>query len=141
MVDRKSGLLFGIGAAICDDKGLVIAARAIQLPGNFSADVRELMALREGLLFAHFYNLKVEFAEMNSSSAVALLNDSKPLVGESKFLINDIKLLFVDVGIIRCLGVSKFGNSFVSKLAVTALISSREQLWLNNCSPICNFPL
>ena len=84
MANCKNGMSFGVGAAIRDDKGLVLAARSNQLPGIFSATNGELIALREGLLLAKFLNLQVDIAEMISPSLAFMLNDSKPLEGESK---------------------------------------------------------
>ena len=71
----------GVGAAIRDAKGLVIAARATQIPGNFQAEIGELIALREGMLLAKFFDLKVDYAEGFSSLVVSILNDSILLRG------------------------------------------------------------
>ncbi|TXG57422.1 hypothetical protein EZV62_018735 [Acer yangbiense] len=141
VANRKNGMTIGVGAAIRDDKGLVLAARSNQLPGILNVENGELIALRECLLLAHFYNLKVDYAEVISPSVVSIFNDSIPLVGESKFLMNDIKALFLDVGIIKCSAVSKSGNSLAFKLALSAFSSFREQLWLDNSSPICAYTL
>jgi hypothetical protein len=45
--------------------------------------------------------------------------------------VNDIKVLLSDVGAIKCLAVSKSGNSFALELAFAAFSSSREFLWLD----------
>ncbi|TXG51422.1 hypothetical protein EZV62_023946 [Acer yangbiense] len=95
---HNHGLSIGVGAAIKDDKGLVVAARSNQLPGKFTAKVEELIGLHEGLQLAHFYNMKVDFAEVISPKVVSILNDSIPLVGESKFIMTDIKMLVSVVG-------------------------------------------
>ncbi|TXG57156.1 hypothetical protein EZV62_018469 [Acer yangbiense] len=114
-----------------DDKGLVVAAWSNQLPGKFTAEMGELITLREGLQLAHFYNMKVDFAEVISPKVVSILNDSIPLVGESKFIMNDIKMLVSVVGITKCLAVSKYGNSLALNLANSAFVSCREWLWLD----------
>ncbi|KAK3200742.1 hypothetical protein Dsin_024157 [Dipteronia sinensis] len=62
VVIRKNVRSIGVEAAIQDDKGLVIAALSIQLPGLFNADIGELIALREGLLLVHLYNLQIDSA-------------------------------------------------------------------------------
>ena len=131
---RNKGLSIGIGAAIRDDKGLVIAARANQLPGRFTEEVGELIALREGLQLAHFYNLKVNLVEVMSHRVVSVLNDSIPLVGESKYVMNDINLLISIVGISKCLAVSKSGNSLALSLANSAFSSCSEWLWMDGWS-------
>ena len=125
----------GVGAAIRDNKGLVIAARANQLPGNFTTTFGELIALREGLLLAQFFNLKVDYVEGFSSSVCSILNDFIPLVGESKFIMNDIKVMCSDVGIIKCLAVSISGNSLALKLACSAFSSCSEYLCLDSSPP------
>ncbi|KAK0584046.1 hypothetical protein LWI29_006910 [Acer saccharum] len=56
---RSNGLAIGVGVEIRDEKGLVVVARSKQLPGNFTAEIGELIALREGLQLAKFYNMKV----------------------------------------------------------------------------------
>ncbi|TXG51243.1 hypothetical protein EZV62_023767 [Acer yangbiense] len=127
----KEGMTIGAGAAIRDDKGLVIAARSNQSQGKFKAKIGELIALREGLLLAHFYNLKVDYAEGFSPIVVSILNDSIPLVRESKFVMNDIKALCSDVGIIKSLVVSKSGNSLALKLAFSAFFSYSFPACLN----------
>ena len=121
----------GVEATINDDKGLVVAAISNQLSGNFNAENGELIALREGLLLAHFYQLKVDLAEVISPSVVSILNDSRPLVGESKYIMNDIKVMLFDVGISKCSAISKSGNSLAIKLAFSAFSSFRECLWLD----------
>ncbi|TXG53850.1 hypothetical protein EZV62_019106 [Acer yangbiense] len=123
---RKNGLSVGIGVVIRDYKGLVVATRSNQLPGKFNAHNGELVALREGLLLAQFYNLQVDLAEVISPSVVSFFNDSIPLVGESMFIVNDIKVLFSNVGIIKCLAISNSGNSLALKLAISAFSSCRE---------------
>ena len=90
------------------------------------------MALREGLLLALFYQLKVDLAEVFTPSVVSILNDSRPLVGESKYILNDIKVLLLDVGNCKCLAVSKSGNSLALRLAFSAFSSVREWLWLDS---------
>jgi hypothetical protein len=39
----------------------------------FSSEIGELVALREGLQLAHFYDLKVDFVDVISSSLVPIL--------------------------------------------------------------------
>ncbi|TXG57006.1 hypothetical protein EZV62_018319 [Acer yangbiense] len=117
---RKNGISFGVGTAIRDDKDLVLAAHSYQLTSIFNAEIGELIALREGLLLAQFYNLKVDVAEVISLFVVSFLNDSIPPVGESNFIVKDIKAMFLDVGISKCLAVSRSGNSLARKLALLA---------------------
>ncbi|KAK2659346.1 hypothetical protein Ddye_005879 [Dipteronia dyeriana] len=45
---------------------------------NASPIVGELVALREGILLAQFYNICVDLAELSSTFAVSVLNDSLP---------------------------------------------------------------
>ena len=71
-----------------------------QLSGNFNAENGELIALREGLLLAHFYQLKVDLAEVFTPSVVSILNDSRPLVGESKYILNDIKCCCIMLAVV-----------------------------------------
>ncbi|KAK2637399.1 hypothetical protein Ddye_032191 [Dipteronia dyeriana] len=79
-----------------DVKGKVLLARCIQMPGNFNHEVGELLALREGLRIANFYNLGVDSIEVASS-----LNDPSVPLGFSKLIVLDIKALMVDAGICK----------------------------------------
>ncbi|KAK3205324.1 hypothetical protein Dsin_019370 [Dipteronia sinensis] len=115
---RKNSRSIRTGAAIRDDKGRVLAARFNQLSGSFNLKAGELIALREGLLLALFYNLHVDIAEVASPNVVSILNDLAPPVGGSKFLIKDIKAMFLDVGICKSQVISKAGNSLAHKLAL-----------------------
>ncbi|KAK3230595.1 hypothetical protein Dsin_002476 [Dipteronia sinensis] len=118
-----------------DDKGKVIIARSRQLDGSFSSDTGKLLALREGLLLAKFYNIDVKTAEVDSSFVASILNSQKPFLGDAKFIVNDIKALFLAFGICKCQATLKSGNSLALNLAMLAFSSSREQIWLDS-SPL-----
>ncbi|KAK3204299.1 hypothetical protein Dsin_018345 [Dipteronia sinensis] len=141
IVLHKNGLSIGVGAAIRDDKGLVLAAQSNQLAGVLNTDVGELIALWEGLLLALFYNLQVDLAEVVSPTMVSFLNDPAPLMGESKFIVQDIKSMFLAVGVCKSIAVSKSRNSLALKLALLAFSSARERLWLNSSSFAGGFSL
>ncbi|KAK2640897.1 hypothetical protein Ddye_022660 [Dipteronia dyeriana] len=63
---RRNSSSFDVGVAIRDDRGKVLIARSNLAIGSFSADIGHLMALREGLLLAKFYNLPISSVELSS---------------------------------------------------------------------------
>ncbi|KAK3223534.1 hypothetical protein Dsin_010559 [Dipteronia sinensis] len=128
---RKSVGSIGVGAAIRDDKGLVLVARSNQLPGRFSHIVGVLMALREGLLLARFYNFCVDAVEVASQLVASIINNPVPSHRDSKFIVNDIKSLLLDVGCCKCQAISKSGNSLAHRLALLAFSSVQELIWLD----------
>ncbi|KAK3184200.1 hypothetical protein Dsin_031486 [Dipteronia sinensis] len=90
------------------------------------------MALREGLLLASFYNLRVDFAEIASPTVVSMLNETVPSLGASKFIVSDIKDLFLAVGICKSQAVPKPGNSLAHRLALLVFSSVTERLLLDS---------
>ncbi|KAK3199848.1 hypothetical protein Dsin_023263 [Dipteronia sinensis] len=129
-----------IGAAIRIDKGLVLAALSNQMQGSFIAAVSELIALREGLQLAIFYNFRVQIAEVVSPSVVSILNDPSAHGWDSKFLVKEILAMLAVVGGSLGQVISKSGNTLAHKLALLAFSSARERLWLAN-NPLCSSPV
>ncbi|KAK1549426.1 hypothetical protein Q3G72_001947 [Acer saccharum] len=68
---KKGRPFCGVGAVIRDDKGWVVAALSKSLPGSFSPEVGELLALREGLLLAQRLKLKISCVELDASNVVS----------------------------------------------------------------------
>ncbi|KAK3193728.1 hypothetical protein Dsin_025038 [Dipteronia sinensis] len=56
-------LVMGLGAAIRDDKDKVVATLSKPLPGMFTAEIGEILALRESLSLAKRLNISVQIAE------------------------------------------------------------------------------
>ncbi|KAK3218951.1 hypothetical protein Dsin_012921 [Dipteronia sinensis] len=128
---HKNSSTFGVGAAIRDDKGKVIATRSTLAIGSFSTDVGPFMALREGLLLAKFYNFPISIVEFSSSFVIASLSSHLPLLGDAIFIVNDIKALFMEVGFWKCQATPKSGNYLAHNLASMVFSSVRERLWLD----------
>ncbi|KAL5748069.1 hypothetical protein ACOSP7_025105 [Xanthoceras sorbifolium] len=83
----------GVGAAICDSIGTVIAAVSKRLPGFFSADSGELLALCEGLLLAQNLGLTVSFVECDAINSVSAVLDKDPSRGAAGLVVSDIRAL------------------------------------------------
>ncbi|KAI9160476.1 hypothetical protein LWI28_008408 [Acer negundo] len=66
----------GIGAVIRDSSGKVVVAISKQIIGKPLVELVELMALRECLLLAKRNNLVVNYAEVDASSAVSMVNSN-----------------------------------------------------------------
>ncbi|KAK3229041.1 hypothetical protein Dsin_000922 [Dipteronia sinensis] len=71
----------GVGVAIRDVKGKVIAALSKPLGENFSSVIGDFLALREGLLLAKYHSILVQTAEVDSSLFASSLNSSVPASG------------------------------------------------------------
>ncbi|KAK3218284.1 hypothetical protein Dsin_012254 [Dipteronia sinensis] len=123
-----NSLSFNIGATIRDDKGKVLVVRSNLAVGYFSAEVGQLIALREGLLLAKFYNFPVSLIEFSSSNVAAALNCHLPLLGDVCCVVNDIKVSFLEVGNCKCQASPKSRNSLAQNLASLAFSSVREYL-------------
>ncbi|KAK4857925.1 hypothetical protein QYF36_008310 [Acer negundo] len=129
-VSVKSGKDFiGIGAAIRDSSGKVVAAISKPMVGNFSVELGEFLALREGLILAKSHNLVVNYVEVDALNTASMLNSVKPFLGDAMFIISDIKALFIEVGVISCKAVPRVSNKFAHSLANLPFSSGEDLLW------------
>ncbi|KAK1552734.1 hypothetical protein Q3G72_022601 [Acer saccharum] len=136
MVSRDHNSSCALGAAVRDDKGKVIVARARLVGGSFNKDTGTLLALREGLLLALFYNLPIQIAEVDFSPVVGILSSSALYFGDASFIVKDVIALMSDLGVNVCQASSLLGNSLARNLAKAALSSCTELFWLD-ASPSC----
>ncbi|KAK3204648.1 hypothetical protein Dsin_018694 [Dipteronia sinensis] len=119
-------MVVGLGAAIRDDKGKIVAVLSKPFPGVFSADTGEFLALREGLLLAKNLNLSVQIDEVDAPNVASILNSSAPFLGDASFIVDDIKALCLEVGICKCQAIPRLGNTLAHNLASMALPSLQE---------------
>ncbi|KAL5754033.1 hypothetical protein ACOSP7_022253 [Xanthoceras sorbifolium] len=101
----------GVGVAIRDLVGDIVAAASKVLPGSFSAEVGEFLALREGLILAKSFSLSL-------SVASSLYKE-----------VDDIKALYKEVGNCCCMAIPHFGNRLAHVLASAAFSSGVDQSW------------
>ncbi|KAK2635566.1 hypothetical protein Ddye_030358 [Dipteronia dyeriana] len=73
---RKNHRSIGLGVAIRNDKGKIIVAHSRTMCGSFSAETGRLLALREAIQLAKFYNISVKIAEVDSSFVASTLISS-----------------------------------------------------------------
>ncbi|KAL5821718.1 hypothetical protein ACOSQ3_023600 [Xanthoceras sorbifolium] len=85
----------GVGAAIRDSTGDIVATVSKLLPSFFSAKLGEFLALREGLVLAKSLNLSMFVAEIDTSNIASAVNSSSPIYGDASFIICNIKALCV----------------------------------------------
>ncbi|KAK3188913.1 hypothetical protein Dsin_028474 [Dipteronia sinensis] len=128
---RSSNSSTGIGVAIQDDRCKVLIAHCSRMSGNFSVEVGELLALREGLRLAKFYNICVNSVDVASLRADSFLNDLAAPLGVSKLIVLDIKAFMLDAGICTVKEISRNGNSLALKLAHLAFSSVQGLFWLD----------
>ncbi|KAK4850805.1 hypothetical protein QYF36_009914 [Acer negundo] len=99
----RDGLSFvGVGAAIRDHIGDIMAAISKPIKRSFSAAVGELLALREGLLLAKNLNLTVNISEVDAVNVAHDINSSGSINYAIKFVVNDVKILMKEVGTGLC---------------------------------------
>ncbi|KAK2649768.1 hypothetical protein Ddye_017257 [Dipteronia dyeriana] len=135
---RKDFSTIGLGAAIKDYKGKVIAARSRSMYGSFNSEIGNFLALREGLLLAKLYKCSVNIAKVDTFCVASILNSSNPCLGDATFIVNDIKALLLKIGVCKFQVSPKSGNSLAHRLAFLAFSSCREELWLDT-NPFCIF--
>ncbi|KAK3189126.1 hypothetical protein Dsin_028687 [Dipteronia sinensis] len=123
---QRHSLRIGVGAAIMDSNGKVLAARSHSLVGSFYVEVGRMLEFRKGLMLAKFYNLPVSIAECSSSSVVSSICCLSSNLEDTHFIDNDIKALFSNVGICKCQDSSRKGNSLAHNLTSIAFSSIRH---------------
>ena len=87
------------------------------------------LALREGLCLAKLHGLIVDWVEVDAAG----VNSPVPSRGVACFVFNDIAGLCKDVGVSKCVAISRCGNGFAHNLASLAVSSSRDHLWQGHC--------
>ncbi|KAK3198777.1 hypothetical protein Dsin_022192 [Dipteronia sinensis] len=92
---RKGSQMIGLGAAIRKDNGLIVAAISKPMRGSFSAELGELLALREGLCSAKRLNLAVLVSEVDATNVVSAVNSDVSLFGDAFNVLVDIQALFI----------------------------------------------
>ncbi|KAK4853045.1 hypothetical protein QYF36_002867 [Acer negundo] len=138
-LQRHGKNFIGIGAAIRDITGKVVVAISKPLLGNFSVELGELRALREGLLIAKRHNLVIKFAKVNAFSVASMLNLDDPFLGDALFIISCIKALYSKVEGCSCQAIPRSTNSLAHSLAALTFFSGEELFWWD-VNPSCIFP-
>ncbi|KAH7575832.1 hypothetical protein JRO89_XS02G0228900 [Xanthoceras sorbifolium] len=136
---RVDSGLVGVGAVIRGVSGDIVAAVSKKFPGFFSAEVGELIALREGLLLVKSLGLKICVAEVDASNVASMVNEAGSSLGDASFIVEEIKVLCSEVGDCRCLSVPRSGNRLAHVLASSAFSSNGDQSWSfvsKNCFPV-----
>ncbi|KAK2643725.1 hypothetical protein Ddye_018920 [Dipteronia dyeriana] len=73
-VVRIGSNLIGVGVAIRDASGRVLADVSVPMVGVFSVELGEMLALKERLLLAKRYNLRTLVAEVDATNVVYAIN-------------------------------------------------------------------
>ncbi|KAK3188573.1 hypothetical protein Dsin_028134 [Dipteronia sinensis] len=125
-VSNGAGVEDDVGKGM-DASGRVVAAVSKSVASTVTAELGELLALREGLLLAKSFNLIISVAEVDATNVASMLNSDIPSLCDAFFLITDIKGLCKVVGDCRCQAISRFGNSLAHHLAALAFSSFQRQ--------------
>ncbi|KAK0606918.1 hypothetical protein LWI29_006286 [Acer saccharum] len=137
---REGSDLMGIGAAIRNSSGKVVAAVSKPFLGKFSVELGELIALREGLLLAKRHDVDANIVELDSVNAIAAINSDKIHLGDAMFIISDIQALCREVGVQYCKASPRDTNRFAHMLANLPFSSGEELQW-RDTDPQCIFPV
>ncbi|KAK3225142.1 hypothetical protein Dsin_005004 [Dipteronia sinensis] len=130
---RQGSHRCGVEAVIRDDKGWVVAAVSKSLAGNFSLEIGELIALREGLLLAKGLKLKISCVELDACNVVAMVSSGVGASSTSEFVCADVMVLCKEVEVRSCQSISRNGNRVAHNLASLAMSSKEDFLWQNVC--------
>ncbi|KAL5797550.1 hypothetical protein ACOSQ2_002370 [Xanthoceras sorbifolium] len=128
----------GLGAAIRDSTGRVVAAVSKCFAGSFSAETGEALALREGLLLAKNLGCAVCWVESDASNVIKAVVVSDLNLGLASPIFSDIKALCRVVGVVKCQAISRKRNSLAHSLASFACSSKEDHFWFNS-EPSCIF--
>ncbi|KAK3183029.1 hypothetical protein Dsin_030315 [Dipteronia sinensis] len=119
----------GVGATIRDGDGKVIAALSKPISGIFTAEMGELLAVREGLLLVKFLKLSIQWVEVDASNVDFVVNSTDFLGGFAGCVIEDIKALSKDVGVLKCQAIPRSGNGVAHTLTALAFSYREEKIW------------
>ncbi|KAL5787304.1 hypothetical protein ACOSP7_004253 [Xanthoceras sorbifolium] len=128
---KPGSSVMGSGAVVRDGQGKIVVASAKPLLGFFSAELGELLALREGLLLAKELNLVIEWVELGAVNVVARVFSSFP----SSFvdsIVNDVKALFRAVGVSNCHVIPRSRNGMTHSLTSLVFSSKEDFYWFNS---------
>ncbi|KAL5761181.1 hypothetical protein ACOSQ2_020019 [Xanthoceras sorbifolium] len=120
------------GTVVRDGNVLVVVALAKPLWGFFNIELGELLAIREGLLFAKSLKLFVSWVEVEASSVIARLQSSSSSCCLADPIVSNIKALFKDVEVYNCLFIPRSRNVVAHSLTSLAFSSKEERTWLDH---------
>ncbi|KAL5828041.1 hypothetical protein ACOSQ4_019838 [Xanthoceras sorbifolium] len=103
--------------------GSMVTTLSKPISGDFPAEVRELLALREGLLIIKKCNLVVIYVEVDAANIPSGLNGDDFQWSAIGPIFNDIKVLLGDVGVVYCMYILRSRNTIAHTLAALALFS------------------
>ncbi|KAK3225661.1 hypothetical protein Dsin_005523, partial [Dipteronia sinensis] len=112
----RSGNVVGVGAVLRDHFGSVRACVELPRLGFFSAEVGELFAIHESMLFLNQMGLQVHCLESDSTIAVSSIKHNPPFSAEGP-LLDDIMKLFAHMGCVNCFSIPREGNCVAHSLA------------------------
>ncbi|KAL5808115.1 hypothetical protein ACOSQ3_028806 [Xanthoceras sorbifolium] len=124
----SSSSFTGLGAAIRDSSGKVVAVVSKFLAGSFSIKVGEALAFREGLLLAQNLGCPVSWVECDAANVVRAIVDSDLNFGLASPIFLDVKALCRIVGVVKYGGIKSCKNS----------LKSQSYKFTYKCTIICN---
>ncbi|KAI9152736.1 hypothetical protein LWI28_000226 [Acer negundo] len=117
----------GVGVVIRNDIGQVVVAMTKFVLGFFSAEMVELLALREGLLSAKNLGFIANWVEVDAANVASGLACDSFQWSDAGPIVIDIKGLFEDVRVVKCLSTPRNGNVMAYTLAALAF----SYYWFN----------
>ncbi|KAK2650302.1 hypothetical protein Ddye_017791 [Dipteronia dyeriana] len=125
--------LIGLGMVLRDNRGRVLVAASKTVQGNFSAEIGEILALREGLGLAKQHGLFRCWVELDVANVVAAINDPKSTGSLAGFILDDVKAPCEEVQVSKCQAISRSGNTLAHNLTSVAVSTGRDRMWQDIC--------
>ena len=120
----------GIGAVLCDEKGIILGAIAKSLDGSFSPFLAECIALREGLIFAKDFNSGPIVVETDAINVVTAVGDNRKLSMEGPNL-EDVKQLLVQMHSTGIYHTRRSANLVAHLLARFSINAKCTNVWIS----------
>ena len=127
--------LAGLGAIICNDKGLVMAAFSQPIPLSTSVETVEVLAARSAVCLARDLNLGQVIFEGDAEVIIKAINSGGFSSSSFGHIIRDIKHLSMAFNKVSFSHTRRLGNKVAHGLARMACNFSSFQVWTEDVPP------
>ncbi|XP_075644984.1 uncharacterized protein LOC142615973 [Castanea sativa] len=125
----------GLGVAIRDAEGRIIAALSQKIPLPRSVDMVEALAARRAITFAHEISIFQAEVEGDSLKVISALNNPHSNRSHIGHIIQDIKCASQSMQVCFFNHVRRGGNSLAHSLAKRAVLAADLDVWLEELPP------
>jgi ribonuclease HI len=133
-VDVLAGVI-GIGVAIRDSSGFVLASCSVRVSGFFDANMAEILAIRRGLVFSRECGLAPCVLESDAAVAVRWVTEGSHLESANGLILSEIASLVSSLSVISVSHVPRVANTVAYGLAKFALTNDDDLFWMEDFPP------